>query len=77
MSEKQKKMTWKEIKKNYPDEWVEIVNFDEDENGYVINGFVICHNKNKRKFPKLFFRKFIYYRLKKMLYSISDFRLFF
>ena len=50
MVEKQKKMTWKEIKRTYPDEWIELVDFDEDENGYVVNGVVVCHNNNRKKF---------------------------
>ena len=52
MAEKSKKMNWKEIIEKYPDEWVELVNFDEDENGYLINDIVICHNKDKKSFTK-------------------------
>lgn len=44
------KLSWEEIKKRYPNEWVELVDFEEDEDGYLINGVVICHNANKKRF---------------------------
>ena len=46
------KMTWKEIKKSFPDEWVAIANFvDQDETPYgAIVGEVIAHNKNEKVF---------------------------
>ena len=46
------KLSWDEIKNQYPNEWVELVDFDKDENGYLINGVVIYHTSNKKEFTK-------------------------
>jgi len=44
------KLSWEKIKKLYPDEWVELVDYEADEDGYIVNGVVICHHPNKLKF---------------------------
>jgi hypothetical protein len=43
------KMTWEEMKKNYPDEWLLIVDYDLDESGHLKNGIVERHSKIKNE----------------------------
>ena len=43
------KMTWKEIKETFPDEWVAVVNYTSDEVGDV-DGEVITHSTDKDAF---------------------------
>lgn len=43
------KMTWEEMKKAYPDEWVAIVNSTTDEDGE-IDGEVVAHFDDKEEF---------------------------
>ncbi len=33
-----KKMTWEEMKKKYPDEWLLIIEYDSDESGHLLSG---------------------------------------
>jgi len=42
-----KKMTWDEMKNNYPDEWLLIVDYDLDESGHLIKGIVEQHSRSK------------------------------
>ena len=44
-----RKMTWEEIKKQYPDEWVAVVNYESDEVGNV-DGEVAIHLSDKDEF---------------------------
>lgn len=46
-----RKMTWTEITKTYPDEWVAVVNSTTDEKGE-IDGEVVAHYDNKDEFYK-------------------------
>ncbi len=41
------KMTWEEMKKVYPDEWLLIVDYDKDSSGHVTAGIVERHSKDK------------------------------
>jgi hypothetical protein len=43
------KMTWDEMKKTYPDEWVAVVNYTSDEVGNV-EGEVVFHSNDKSEF---------------------------
>ena len=43
------RMTWEEMKKAYPDEWVAVVKYISDECGDV-DGEVVAHSKNKDDF---------------------------
>lgn len=43
----EKKMTWEEMKKKYPDEWLLITDFDQDNSGHITAGRVSRHSKNK------------------------------
>ncbi|OGQ21739.1 MAG: hypothetical protein A3I05_09435 [Deltaproteobacteria bacterium RIFCSPLOWO2_02_FULL_44_10] len=45
----EKKMTWKEIEKKYPDEWVLVVDYDFTEFGEVKDGIVVTHSTNKEE----------------------------
>ena len=42
-----KKITWDEMKKVYPDEWLLITDFDLDKGGHVLAGVVNRHSKEK------------------------------
>ncbi len=42
-----KRMTWKEMKKNYPDEWLLIIDFELDSSGRIVAGTVSRHSKEK------------------------------
>ncbi len=44
-------MTWEEIKKAYPDEWVAIVNYTSGDCGDV-DGEVVFHSNDKSEFYK-------------------------
>ncbi len=41
------KMTWEEMKKAFPDEWLLIVDYEVDKYGRVAQGFVERHSKDK------------------------------
>lgn len=47
------KMTWEEMKKAYPDEWLLIVDFEDDESGNLISGVVERHSKDDREVFRL------------------------
>lgn len=40
------KMTWEEMKKAYPDEWLLITDYETDESGNVAGGIVERHSKD-------------------------------
>ncbi len=44
-----KKMTWEEIKKNYPDEWIAVVNY-ERISAIGVSGTLVAHHPNKKSF---------------------------
>ncbi len=48
-----KKMTWDEMKKAFPDEWLLIVDYETDESGHVIAGIVERHSKDKDEVYRL------------------------
>ncbi len=41
------KLTWSEMKKQYPDEWLLIIDFELDESGHLKSGLVERHSKKK------------------------------
>ncbi|MFH0799502.1 MAG: hypothetical protein V2A66_04895 [Pseudomonadota bacterium] len=43
------KMTWEEMKKAFPDEWIAVVNYTSNEAGDV-DGDVVYHSNNKDDF---------------------------
>jgi len=48
-----RKLTWQEMKKNYPDEWLLIVDYEVDNSGRIINGKVERHSKDKNNVYQL------------------------
>lgn len=48
-----KKMTWEEMKKAYPDEWLLIVDYETDECGHVLKGVVERHSRDKDEVYRL------------------------
>lgn len=40
----EKKMTWEEMKKAFPDEWLLITEFETDESGHLLSGIVERHS---------------------------------
>ncbi len=40
------RMTWEEMKRAYPDEWLLIVDYEEDASGRLISGIVERHSTN-------------------------------
>ncbi|ETR66877.1 MAG: hypothetical protein OMM_12234 [Candidatus Magnetoglobus multicellularis str. Araruama] len=48
-----KKLSWKEMIKIYPDEWLLIVDFEVDNSGRITNGTVERHSKDKNDVYKL------------------------
>jgi hypothetical protein len=42
-----RKMTWDEMKNEFPDEWVLIINYELDNSGHIKSGIVDRHSKNK------------------------------
>jgi hypothetical protein len=43
-----KKMTWREMETNFPDEWLLITDFDLDKSGHLVTGVVERHSRNKQ-----------------------------
>jgi hypothetical protein len=41
------KMTWEEMKKAFPDEWLLIVDYETDTSGHVLSGVVERHSQDK------------------------------
>lgn len=46
------KMTWDEMKKSYPDEWVALVDYEEDDR-VDIEGVVVAHHPNRKTFHEM------------------------
>lgn len=46
------KMTWQEMKKSYPDEWLLIVDFETDESGRLQRGIVERHSPDMDEVAK-------------------------
>ena len=42
-----KKMTWEDMKKQFPNEWLLITDFELDESGHLVAGIVDRHSKDK------------------------------
>jgi hypothetical protein len=47
------KMTWEEMKKAFPDEWLLIVDYEVDKYGHVSQGHVERHSKDKDEVYRL------------------------
>ncbi|MBI4864646.1 MAG: hypothetical protein HY815_30980 [Candidatus Riflebacteria bacterium] len=44
------KLTWEEIKKKYPDEWVILLDYEDDPAGAdVLSGIVFAHSSDERE----------------------------
>lgn len=41
------KMTWEEMKRAYPDEWLLITDYETDQYGHIITGVVERHSADK------------------------------
>lgn len=41
------KITWPEMKKRYPDQWLLIIDYEVDESGHLISGVVARHSTKK------------------------------
>ena len=48
-----KKMTWHEMKTNFPDEWLLITDFDLDQSGHLVAGVVERHSREKDEVYRL------------------------
>lgn len=44
-----KKMTWKEIEKKYPNEWIRVIDYEFDEKGELKSGIVLYHSTSKEE----------------------------
>lgn len=54
MAEQSEKLSWEEIQKRYPDEWVELIDCDWDETEPdPRSGVVRVHSKDRKEFHKL------------------------
>ncbi|MFH1874077.1 MAG: hypothetical protein ABH859_02700 [Pseudomonadota bacterium] len=47
------RLTWEEMKKTYPNEWLLIVDYDKDASGHMISGIVERHSKDKDEVYRL------------------------
>ena len=47
------KMTWEEMKKAYPNEWLLITDYETDDSGNVAKGVVTRHSKDKGEVYRL------------------------
>lgn len=41
------KMTWEEMKKAYPDEWLRLTDYEFDDTGEIKEGVVVYHSASK------------------------------
>lgn len=46
------KMTWEEMKKKYPDEWLLIADYETDDHGHLTCGVVERHSPKTREVAK-------------------------
>ena len=44
-----RRMTWEEIKRSYPDEWVLIMDYEADDDGEVSIGTVVRHSRDDKE----------------------------
>jgi hypothetical protein len=47
------KLTWEEMKKLYPNEWLLITDYDTDESGHILSGIVARHSVEKDEVYRL------------------------
>lgn len=47
------KMTWQEMKKAFPDEWLLIIDVERDRSGRLISGVVARHSKDDQEVFRL------------------------
>lgn len=47
------RMTWEEMKKTYPDEWLLIVNVQRDQAGHMVSGTVARHSQDDQEVFRL------------------------
>lgn len=47
------RMTWDEMKKAYPDEWLLITEYESDESGHLVSGIVERHSRDMDEVAKL------------------------
>ena len=45
----EQKMTWEEMKKTFPDEWLLITDYEHNEMGQLRAGIVVRHSKEKQE----------------------------
>ena len=45
----EQKMTWEEMKKAYPDEWIRVIDYEIDEKGRLKSGIVLYHSPSKHE----------------------------
>lgn len=43
------KMTWEEMKKAYPDEWLRVTDYEIDARGRLVTGQVLYHSQSKHE----------------------------
>ncbi len=44
-----KKLSWDEMIREYPDEWLLIIDYDVDNSGHIVAGVIERHSKNKKE----------------------------
>ena len=44
-----KKLSWDEMRREYPDEWLLIVDYDVDNSGHIVAGVIERHSKVKKE----------------------------
>lgn len=49
----ERKMTWDEMKREFPNEWLLIVDYDTDKSGHVLEGVVARHSAEKDEVYRL------------------------
>ncbi|HEX2956410.1 MAG TPA: hypothetical protein VHO70_06255 [Chitinispirillaceae bacterium] len=47
------KITWEEMKEQYPNEWLLIIDYDTDESGHILKGIVARHSVEKDEVYRL------------------------
>ena len=49
MGQRTDRMTWEEMRKTFPDEWLLIVDYETDGSGHLLSGVVERHSKEKKE----------------------------
>ncbi|MFA4874308.1 MAG: hypothetical protein WC956_05165 [bacterium] len=44
-----RRMTWDEMKKAYPDEWIRVTDYEIDEKGHLKSGVILYHSSSKHE----------------------------